>query len=73
MAFIETLDQWTAVTDFLSKVECDTLFQKKSLNDMIGIFYDIVYLTIDIFVPLKKFSLKRCPIWFSQELKDRII
>ena len=48
----------SAVTDFLSQFEWDTLFQNKSLNDMISIFYDIVYLTIDIFVPLKKFLLK---------------
>ncbi|XP_060530052.1 uncharacterized oxidoreductase YjmC-like [Cylas formicarius] len=42
-------------------------------KDIVNVFYDIVYLAIDIYVPLKKFSATKCPVWFSRELKDTVI
>uniref|UniRef100_A0A6P7H9E1 Uncharacterized protein LOC114349030 n=1 Tax=Diabrotica virgifera virgifera TaxID=50390 RepID=A0A6P7H9E1_DIAVI len=39
------------VTSFLSQFNWDNLFKNKSLDDMISIFYDIIYLTIDLYVP----------------------
>ena len=61
------------VSCFLSQFNWDEMFTNKSLDDMISIFYDIIYITIDNFVPLKKYSAKKFPIWFSPELKQAII
>lgn len=62
-----------AVLDFLSQFNWDILLEHKCLDDMISTFYDILYLSVDIFVPLKKYSSKKFPPWFSQELKETII
>ena len=62
-----------AVLDFLSYFHWYSLFQNKCLDDMLSIFYDILYLTVEFFVPLKRYSAKKFPIWFSCELKEEII
>lgn len=62
-----------AILDFLSQFVWDTLFLNRSLNEMLNIFYEILYLAIEYFVPLKKFSSRRFPAWFSPELKEMIV
>lgn len=61
------------VIGFLSQFNWDDLLMGKTLDNMVNVFYDIIYLTIDIFVPLKRYSAAKFPIWFSPELKQKII
>ena len=40
---------------------------------MLNIFYEMIFIAIDLFVPLKKYSAIEFPVWFSIELKNCII
>ncbi|XP_050504919.1 uncharacterized protein LOC126883416 [Diabrotica virgifera virgifera] len=64
---------YVKITDFLSQFCWDNLFLGKTLNQIVNIFYDIVYLAIELFIPLKRYSKRRFPPWFSLELKNRIV
>ena len=58
---------------FLNQVNWDALFQNQPLDNMLNIFYEILYLGIDLYVPLKKYSTRKFPAWYSQELKNYIV
>lgn len=64
---------WNLFSDFLSQFNWDVMLSGRSLDEMINIFYEVLYLAIDTFIPLKKFSSKKFPRWYSAELKTAII
>ena len=53
---------------FLDQFNWDILFCSQSIEEMLNILYEIIFIAIDKFVPLKRF-----PIWFSVDLKNFII
>lgn len=61
------------ISGFLDGINWDNLLKDKNLDVMINIFYEVLYLCIDLFVPLKKYSARKFPVWYSLELKNCII
>lgn len=45
---------------------------KRTLENMVNIFFDILYLVVEIFVPLRKYSMKNFRVWCSRVLKKNI-
>ena len=45
--------------DFLSQFKWDSLFRDRLVDYMLSIFYDIIYLAVDYFVPLIKYSARK--------------
>ncbi|KAG5896614.1 hypothetical protein JTB14_009525 [Gonioctena quinquepunctata] len=56
----------------LESMDWDLILSNKSLDEMVNIFYDALYSLFDVFVPKKKYSSGKFPIWFSPELKNLI-
>ena len=61
------------MTNFLDRFEWDSMLKNKSLDVMLGVFCEVLYLTVELFVPLKKYSARKFPVWYSLELKNCII
>lgn len=59
--------------DFLGQFTWDILFHDQPLDIMINIFYEILYLGIELYVPLKKYSTRKFPRWFNSNLKEKIV
>uniref|UniRef100_A0A6P7GMI5 Uncharacterized protein LOC114340620 n=1 Tax=Diabrotica virgifera virgifera TaxID=50390 RepID=A0A6P7GMI5_DIAVI len=61
------------LNSYLGEVNLDMILLKHSINDMLNIFYDVLYTVIHMVVPQKKVSQGYFPRLFSQELKNVII
>lgn len=61
------------ISNFLDGIDWDGLLKGKALEVMLNVLYEVLYVTIDMFVPLKKYSARKFPVWYSPELKNCII
>lgn len=64
---------YDAINDYLNCIPWDDLFRNRSLDDMINVFYEIIYTAIDSHVPLKKLSTFKFPRWFSPDLRQLVL
>lgn len=64
---------YRSINDYFSFIDWDNLFVNKSLDLVINDFYMHLYQAINLFVPLKKTSSRKFPIWYSPQLKNLII
>ncbi|KAG5876716.1 hypothetical protein JTB14_010124 [Gonioctena quinquepunctata] len=60
------------IRELLDQVSYDELLKNKPLDHMIITLYEILYIAIDLYVPLKKYSSRKFPM-YSSELKSCII
>lgn len=59
---------YSLINDFLASISWDDLFFNKGVDDMVNIFYDILYDVLSAYVPVKRVASRKFPIWFSREL-----
>ena len=58
------------LNDCLGQVNWDKLLFNHSVDNMVNIFYDILYFFIQALIPQKKVSKRKFPLWFLPELKS---
>lgn len=62
-----------ALNNYLLQINWIELYCLEDVNDILDAFYSIIWNAIELFVP--KISVKRSnfPVWFSSELKSKVI
>ncbi|XP_050516531.1 uncharacterized protein LOC126891399 [Diabrotica virgifera virgifera] len=63
----------TLLNDCLSQINWDELLLNHSVNNMVNIFYDILYFFVHAVISQKKVSKRKFPLWFTPELKQLTI
>jgi Reverse transcriptase (RNA-dependent DNA polymerase) len=62
------------LNEYFASCNWDLVYQCDDIDSAVQMFYEIVYLGINLFVPVKYVKCKfKFPIWFSIELKNLII
>ncbi|KAG5873852.1 hypothetical protein JTB14_030156 [Gonioctena quinquepunctata] len=58
------------MNDFLASANWDYLYGLNDINVATQFFYDVLYNSIELFVPMKRFKTSTYPVWFSHDLKS---
>ena len=62
-----------SISNLFCQFKWDLSLSEKPLHIMLNILYEILYMAIDLYVPLKKYSTRIFFIWYSDKTKKFII
>lgn len=59
---------YESINNFLVDIDWSAVLQNKSLDEAVAEFYSILNNCIDIYIPLKKYSTRSYPVWYTSAL-----